>query len=488
MASGPRIELDDMQGLLRRGYGHLQASRYVMLTITLPEACRTWLGGLEIATASPGGTEQTTEAIQLAFTYPGLRALAPQARLQNFAREFVEGMTAPHRARVLGDHPGSPNDANDWLWGGPKTPEVHVLVALFAVDPRGLEALCERVLRAAQGVRVTYRIDSHALEGEREHFGFRDGISKVVVREDQSECDGPTEVRAGEFMLGYRNEAGCVAPTPAFDEHLDPSDPREGRWGRNGTYLVFRQIEQHVEVFWDFMRAEAKRSLASMHPRSAVEIAAKVVGRWPNGAPLTLAPNGEQDVGAVDAFGYAASDKPGWRCPVHAHIRRANPRDDFVDTPEESLTRLKSHRLLRRGRVYGTPCDPAVYPNEARVASLFPESGSADADGRGLLFLCLNANLATQFEFVQQTWINSSKFRGATNSRDVTSSPPPARSDDAHTTFVIPDPVLHQRISGIPSFIRIRGGAYFFVPGIRALAVLLQSAARPQETPHSTSP
>jgi len=135
----------------------------------------------------------------------------------------------------------------------------------------------------------------------REHFGFRDGLSQPHVRHDNPAAEvsgvmkaGPdaNAVNAGEFLLGYLDEFGCRQPSP-----LVPADTDKTRillrgedgfadFGRNGSYLVVRQLEQKVFEFWDYMRSQRDTC-----GRDARFLAAKVVGRWPSGAPLALHPH-----------------------------------------------------------------------------------------------------------------------------------------------------------------------------------------------------
>jgi deferrochelatase/peroxidase EfeB len=117
----------------------------------------------------------------------------------------------------------------------------------------------------------------------------------------------------------------------------------------------------------------------------------------------------------------------------------------------ESLAVTDRHRLLRRGRNYG----PA-------------EDGTAPGDERGLQFIALNANLSRQFEFVQHTWLNSAKFAGLYEDVDpVTGTRGPGAS-----TFTVPGSPFRTRHLDVPSFVTTRGGAYFFLPGLRALSYL----------------
>jgi deferrochelatase/peroxidase EfeB len=150
------------------------------------------------------------------------------------------------------------------------------------------------------------------------------------------------------------------------------------------------------------------------------------------------------------------------RCPLGAHIRRAAPRDSLDPRPgtEDSVTVANRHRLLRRGREYGRP----ITVDEAISNGAHED---ADAD-RGLHFICLNANLARQFEFVQHTWVNDRHFNGLYDDVD----PIGAHMTPPGSTFTVPEHPVRKRVTGIPSFISVRGGGYFFLPGMRAIRYL----------------
>ena len=139
------------------------------------------------------------------------------------------------------------------------------------------------------------------------------------------------------------------------------------------------------------------------------------------------------------------------RCPLGAHVRRANPRDSLPPNPgtEESRQVNRRHRLLRRGRNYGP-------------------GGTEPSDApRGLHFLCLNANIARQYEFVQHSWVNDPNFAGMVGVEDPLTGPRAGT-----TSFIEPAVPVRRRHTGLPQFVQVRGGAYFFLPGIRALRYL----------------
>jgi deferrochelatase/peroxidase EfeB len=191
------------------------------------------------------------------------------------------------------------------------------------------------------------------------------------------------------------------------------------------------------------------------------------VGRWPNGVPLTRSPEHPgDDLADANDFGYAEGDAAGQGCPLGAHIRRANPRDalDPEAGPEQSLRSVNRHRLLRRGRAYGDLSGPGE---------------------RGIHFICLNANIARQFEFVQHTWLNNPKFAGLYDDTDPLVA---THQGDIGRTFIVQARPFRQRVTGLPAFVTVRGGAYFFLPGIRALRFLAGLPGAPDEDPSRRTP
>lgn len=469
----PTLELDDIQGLVARGYAQLPFASYVLARIGSSAAARPWLAHLvDQVTAVPVGASQW--AMNVAFTASGLAALGlPATVLRVFSNEFVSGMTTPHRRRMLGDM--GANAPEQWLWGGPTTDRVDVLLLLFARDAA---TLAERyaALRAGfgdGGLVDVYKLDSLFDLGGREHFGFTDGISQPIVEGLSSRVGSPSNtIRAGEIVLGYPNEYGRYTERPtlkpeADPQHLLPPDPSgsgDVDLGRNGTYLVFRHLSQDVRGFWQFVEAASHLSDGQPDPGRGTWLASRMIGRWSSGAPLALTPDRDDpSLASANDFMYHGSDVDGLKCPIGAHVRRAHPRDSLDPQPgsSSSIAIDKRHRLLRRGREYGPPVAPSP---EASVDGAPPVD---DAD-RGLYFVCLNGNIARQFEFIQHTWLNNPKFDGLYADPDPLVSPH-AGSDAVFT--VQADPV-RVRFTNLPQFVRVRGGSYFFMPGLRALRYL----------------
>jgi Dyp-type peroxidase family len=214
---------------------------------------------------------------------------------------------------------------------------------------------------------------------------------------------------------------------------------------------VLRQLAQDVSAFWTHLQRIADRSGNGYGDATA--LAARMVGRWPDGAPLVLAPNHDDPAlsGAND-FAYHATDQLGLRCPIGAHLRRAHPRDSLDPNPGSSTSVAidRRHRLLRRGRLYGPRLD--------RDAAL---AGGDDRE-RGLHFMCLCASVSRQFEFIQHTWVNNPRFDGLYEDADPLIGP-------SGRAFTIQARPARRRLTDLPAFVRVRGGGYFFLPGIRAL-------------------
>lgn len=470
------LDLDDIQGIIARGYRDLPAAAYLLLRVDDPAAARRWLGGLAVTPASGRPEGDGATALHVALTATGLEALGlPRELVERFSREFYEGMVTPHRQRLLGDQGDVSPDG--WDWGGPDRP-VHLLLMLYAADGPALEARVGELRAgfAAGGVAELRRLDTVTLPERKEHFGFHDGIAQPQVKGLSGARGAPSgNVAAdGEFVLGYDNEYGRRPDSPVVPAETDRAglledgaaiDGTPGRdLGRNGSYLVFRQLEQDVHGFWRFMDRRA-----GADARRRVQLASKMVGRWPNGAPLTLFPHVEPrdpDPDSLDSFSYAEDDRHGDGCPVASHIRRTNPRDSLAPDPAESTDVSRKHRILRRGRSYGAPAAASMHPEDVLAAG-------PDGVPRGLHFICFNTDIARQFEFVQHTWANNPKFEGLYGDPDPIAASRPAESE---CDFSVPACPVRHRVREVPRFVRVRGGAYFFLPGIRALRYLANLA------------
>jgi Dyp-type peroxidase family len=474
-----RVETEDIQGLVLQGYGRLRAAAYIILKITDATLARIWLRDL-LPEISLGDTRPETNAVNLALTAPGLIRLGLSAETTaGFSLEFVEGMTTAHRSRLLGDEgPASPAG---WTWGGPGGPELHALLLVFA---RGEDQLAANLGRyrsdfAEHGMSEVVCLDTSDI-GRGEHFGFRDGISQPSLPGIGKVGPAMHEVEPGEFLLGYLNEHGQYARSPlvrAVDDPngLLPKPPRgsgassaplaaeavgEHDFGRNGSYLVLRTLAQDVGGFWRFMDEASRGPDGKTDGKARTALAAHMVGRWPSGAPLTTSPDRDlPELATHNDFSYDETDRNGTCCPIGAHIRRTNPRDSLPPKPgtHESIDVGKRHRLIRRGRSYGPPIDP-----EASLTS------AVGRDARGLQFIALCADIARQFEFITHTWALNPNFAGLYDDAD----PILGGHAEHGRTFTLQGVPVRRRIPEVPAFVTVRGGAYFFLPGGRALRYL----------------
>jgi deferrochelatase/peroxidase EfeB len=484
----------DVQGLVRFGHGRLTEARFALLRVNSAPAAREWLRSAPVTSAVATATPPS-RALQVAFTAPGLQALGLlPSLLAGFSAEFQGGMTEDPRSRRLGD--AGRNAPSEWDWGRP--PDVpHVLVMFFA-RPGGLDAFVQEATGGAwsDGFEPLRWLPTRTLDGQ-EPFGFADGISQPEIDWSQ-ESDAAARrfeysnvAALGEFLLGYRNEYGKYTDRPLLDADgasagllaaEDSPDKRD--FGRNGTYLVIRQLSQDVRGFWRFVRGQSGGD-----PAAAEKLAAAFVGRTREGDPL--APIARQTIPGVGSqpkkvqqnqFTFA-DDPDGLRCPFGAHIRRANPRNTDYPGPLSTLRRIladlgfgweglrsdlvspvRFHRILRRGRAYGPPLSPAD-------ALEPPPPGDPE---RGLYFVCLNANILRQFEFIQNAWMSSTKFAGLTGVSDPllgdrTTLPGCPVTDSFD---LAQESGLRRRISKLPPFVTVRGGAYFFLPSLRAIRFL----------------
>jgi Dyp-type peroxidase family len=488
---------EDLQGLFRFGHGKLSEASYLLLQIQDVAAAKRWLSRARVTSAEK--TDALPEhALQIAFSYAGLRAMGmSEATLEDFSDEFIVGMAGDSsRSRRLGDV-GS-NAPEYWSWGHASAPQPHLLLMLYA-KPNGLAEWRGQIEDAdfRTAFLLLQELPTFDQSG-KEPFGFADGISQPDIdwaREqsvDPHDRDSYSNLLAiGEVVLGYPNEYGQYTVRPLLDPASDPlaaahlpaaeDQPHRKDFARNGSYLVLRQLGQDVSGFWQYVD-----QAAASDPAQREQLAAAMVGRQRDGSPLEAATAkripGIEHADRGNHFNYV-DDPWGYACPIGAHIRRANPRTgDMPSTskcwfarfakmlgfgttrPDEDLiASTRFHRLLRRGRSYGLPlaAEDAVKPNATQAE-------------RGLHFICLVANINRQFEFVQNAWITSSKFAGLQHQRDpLLAHRQPLLSDTANDQFHRPDPAgPPQKYVGLPQFISVRGGAYFFMPGLRALRYL----------------
>jgi len=513
------LELDDIQGAIIPGFKKDHAT-LLYLRINDRAACKAWLAerAKEVARADEvlsfnrlhrmmrsrrGSEVSAPKAVwtSISFSREGLAILRSPEEINtafSFCDPFLDGM---HQS-ALRDPPPS-----EWVLGGSQETLPHLLLVVAADDPNDLTREVKRLRatiappepRGNSGLEIMAPPQHGAtlpapLTGH-EHFGFKDGISQPAIRglastdpldfvdERRLAASDPNFelfaepgrplVWPGQFLLGYQrqNRLELTKPSPPFQVKVP--------WQRNGSFLVYRRLQQKTHLFWRFCTAQATRLTAELgHQVSAIDFATLLVGRWPSGAPLARTPTADDPALADDdnanndfrfaqdtprvtlasgdiadsAFPAAKADPNGLRCPFAAHIRKVNPRDDPSDTSGERKTKI--HLTLRRGIPYG-------------AASAVPQPLDDDHVDRGLLFMSYQASLDAQFEFVTKTWVNRAN---APHDSDPKTGHDPIIGNDPNGVFVRL-PINDDQID-LPDerWVVMTGGGYFFTPSISALS------------------
>ncbi len=480
----------------------------VVSDLTSPEPGSARPGASNAAESGAKVPAEDSCYLNIAFTRSGLEALGMEKPdLDGFSDEFLEGMapdpdgrSGPYtrRSGILGDI--DVNAATHWSWGGIPAKgkkkrgdvaaihrdEIHILLAVYGntvasvnsalkvwvLDAKGV-ALCRNGAKG-QGNPSLHQTNYPA-DG-REHFGFVDSISQPILRGTKAAAkmsqslDKSNVVEPGEFLFGYENERRLLPDGPTVAGKSDLKDvlpAKDGRkdLGKNGTYLVVRQLEQDVPAFNALIDTIADDLGESMSLNEAREwAAARLMGRFRTGAPLTPENTALSAAALVGGnrdnndFLYYYADRDGLHCPISSHVRRANPRDSLGPDPESALLLSKRHRILRRGRLYGPHYDP--------------DSGERGREAehveRGLFFLGLNTDIAGQYENIQHSWVNNPHFAGQYEELD----PIIGQGGDQTTSLTIQGRPVNLRLENISRLIKVRGGGYFFLPGKRAIRYL----------------
>ena len=409
------LEFDDIQHFLLTRAPALTA-RYEFLSFRDGAGGRAWVSAIKetihSAASMRAGVDQDKRWVTAAFTWNGLRALGlDEASLASFPEEFKQGMAA--RAEMLGDT--GMNAPEHWV-GGLASPDLHAIVILFARDEAEHDRCVsehEKLIAGCPGVEVLSVLDLQAIPPfgyAHEHFGYRDRLSEPAIEGNGVEPTPGTgePLKPGEFILGYPDEYGVTADRP-----------RPEILARNGSYMAYRRLEEHVGKFREFLRQHGDT------PEEQELIAAKLMGRWRSGAPLVLAP--EKDDPALGAdmqrnndFNYKEMDPHGYAVPLGSHIRRMNPRD--------TAHNMNRRRMIRRGATYGPP---------------LPEGAPDDGVERGIAAFVICASLIRQFEFAQNVWINDENFNELGNERD-----PIIGTQDGTLEYNIPKRPIRKKITG----------------------------------------
>ena len=466
------FDLADLQGNILRGYTKKPHVRYLILEVADPIAARRWLAasvsgrgdGVPQITTGNWGANKPDTCFNIGLTYEGLRALGtPSASLEMFPNEFVEGMTA--RALKLGDV--GPSAPENWPAPFNEPRRIHLIATIYAGNVEQLNAVQERALADGEALTLLGTREGCGFPDDVVHFGYRDNITQPrfeEVPDSQRHPDRQPRAPLGTVLLGH----------PTNLEGLKWRVPHPVELGHNGTFNAFRVLKQDVAGFEEYLDRAASDLLE--HPQVdellphgdeekigkglSIEglsrpaalreiVAANLCGRWRDGTPLALSADAPDPKADLTDFDYVGDS----RCPYGAHIRRCNPRGGQI------VQRIanNSRRLVRRGVPYGPPYDPAKPRDQ-------------DEPERGLLGNFIGASLGAQFEAMSCDWLNL----GLQDPRITGSNDPIAGANDPGTSwFDLPLKAGGTiRLRGLPQFVSTRGGAYTFLPSLKAIHYL----------------
>jgi Dyp-type peroxidase family len=411
-----------------------------------------------------GRTGESFRGLNLGFTKDGLTQLIGTER-PRLDPAFEKGADHPDTIATLHDPPKA-----DWLQKF-NFDRVDGVLLVTGTDPLSVTFQSNELLGLlANSIKVVYSEIGQTRPGaERghEHFGFLDGISQPGIRgltivgeawrSPGQRFPEQDLIWPGEFVFGYPGQHSEDPDKEGPLPHMAAS------WMRNGSYMVFRRLEEKVPEFWKFVREQAVR--LGMDPEL---LAARMVGRWKSGAPLELAPRrddprlGDDQMRRND-FGFG-DDSDQRKCPYAAHIRKVNPRNDVAEAEAQR------HRIIRQGITFG----PEVAPGETTTKHR-----------RGLMFVCYQTSIERQFEYLQRRANDPDFVRGkkrpsgggvtpgfdpiigqasGNGAREMDEPYPNYPAGSRRTTLAIPK-----------QFVELTAAAYFFMPSIIALRTVLTS-------------
>ncbi|KAJ7624806.1 dye-decolorizing peroxidase precursor [Roridomyces roridus] len=375
---------------------------------------------------------QPDTLVNIAFSQNGLTALGITDNLNDVA--FRAGQFA--NAQALGD-PGT-----HWVPAF-TTGTIHGVFLLASNTVENVDATLKTVTSAlGASIKEAYSLQAAARKGNQEgheHFGFLDGISNPAIRGfDDNPLPGQARVPPGEILL---REANDTITRPA--------------WAKDGSFLVFRQLQQLVPEFHKYLTDNPIREPGLTPAQGSDLLGARMMGRWPSGAPVFLSPNADDPELGADRhrnnnFTYAAPNS-GTLCPFSAHIRKSRPRADLGEDE-------KNHHHIVRGSI---PYGEDVTPGEAASNTTTIE--------RGMAFVAYQSNIVAGFQFMQQMWLNDPNFF----IKNTTGFDPVVGANHGYARWSQGnlDPTNPTReFILLNDFVISRGGEYFFSPSLSAIA------------------
>jgi Dyp-type peroxidase family len=496
----PVLATGEIQGNVLPGFA-TRFQAFLFVELLDPGGARDWLRSLPVTTlrdvltlGPPVGTSPTPAWTNVALSHRGLLKITRDAdRMMDMP--FKQGLA--RRSALLGDPPSEAADGNcrNWVVGAPGQPGLDAVLIVGSDERRCLDAAVDALRRGlppgVEIVMVQPGEDRQAPFVKHEPFGFRDDISQPGVRGRLSQAHdgfltprmnpadphqgrpGQNLIWPGEFVFGYPGQ-------DPLDKHRPgPVTGGGPPWTRDGSLLVVRRLRQDVDGFHRFLRGAAEE-LSSRHPALAgltpEQLGAKLMGRWPSGAPLAKAPDADrpglgEDPHANNDFAFAAptpgastagassarastaggsaGDPLGLFCPRAAHIRRAYPRG--AATAGLTAANIETHRMIRRSIAFGAG------------------AGDGPAAERGIVFLAYQTSIERQFEFVTRAWLNNPHLHDTDDGHDPIAGQPFGAHGNRARTFTIPVRTQDGAVERVPLAIPFEwvvptGGGYFFAP------------------------
>jgi len=282
-----QLELSQIQGFLVKEYKEMAFSKYFLLQVTDVNKAKAFIKEKSKKITTVASVIKDS-CMNIGFTSAGLKALGlAQNNIRTFIREFREGMVTPHRQRLLGDHDSS--DPQNWNWGGPNNESVHLIMMVFekSEEKINVQTIHMREELEQYGLKEVFLLDGATFPDDREHFGFKDGISQPAIIGSGITGIQNDNIEPGEFVLGYKNEYDVYPDSPMLKEKQgnismladDPAGTGNKDLGRNGTYFVLRQLKEDVDGFWNFLNEKSKNEDGTLNAEESTKLAAKMMGQ-----------------------------------------------------------------------------------------------------------------------------------------------------------------------------------------------------------------
>ena len=465
---GERRLLENLQGNVLRGHGREHAV-HVFFSFRQPDLARSVLRTLAErfvtsayrqyrdaerykALGVPGGLfgnlfltargyEQLTPGVEVAALFAEPHDLPEPHQIKSC---FADGMRQ-HAEADFADPPPS-------QWDRGFQQDLHGMLLLADDDEHELMRTVRDVLSMLDGACAVQAVEiGHVIRNAHgqgiEHFGFVDGRSQPLYL-------------ASDFNLARTADANGESvsrwdPFEPLGQVLIPDPLMKPADQCFGSFLVFRKLEQNVRGFRGSLAALA--SQLGLTGKDAARAAAMVVGRFEDGTPLEMQKEDGWLPAIPNNFNYQ-TDARGGRCPLHAHIRKVNPRGHSVRSGDPAnVERIR--RITRRGLPYGEHV-PVTQPLE-----------TLPTEGVGVLFMCFQASVRRQFAFMQKEWCNSPWFPQAHVGPDPLAGQAATAGGHAYDW---PKAYNSGATAAAPfeSFVRMKGGEYFFAPSLPFFAGL----------------